>query len=200
MFQTPLPAPPLLDSGGAGTADVAVDVVRGHRPATTPDPGTRGPSPGDTLGTAGSSGCSHRSVPCANYMSMEHLPQRESVSQIGVFHTPRLCNVAPNSIGGPQGRIRRGRTRRESQLADRTAPLSRVKSAWNEATEKLGASCRIGVRGMRAGIGHALCARSIAIHNFLAFAAPRPAASINVVFRSRSANDRDYNDDGNCDG
>ena len=81
--------------------------------------------------------------------------QRESVSQIGVFHTPRLCNVAPNSIGGPQGRIRRGRTRRESQLADRTAPLSRVKSAWNEATEKLGASCRIGLRGMRAGIGHA---------------------------------------------
>ena len=61
VFQTRLPAPPLLGAGGARTAD--------------------------------SPGCSHRSVPRADYTSMELLLLQEKSQPMAPFHTPRLRNI-----------------------------------------------------------------------------------------------------------
>ena len=90
----PVSAAALLGVGGSGNANVSVDVGPGTRRLSgTATPGRKGPCPELPPGPAGWCGCSRKSVPCQAYALMEQLPQRESVPQIAVFHTPRLRNI-----------------------------------------------------------------------------------------------------------
>ena len=62
----------------------------GRRPLAVGAPGRRGPCPGPPPRAGGWCGCNQKWRSCREYRFMEQLPQRESVPQAGVFHTPPL--------------------------------------------------------------------------------------------------------------